>query len=58
LEGVVIDPKENNLAIVNGKIVKTGDQLGEYTIGAISYNQVELTKGQEHLVLKLKRGGE
>src|SRR4051812_11985440 len=57
LEGVVVDAKGNNLAILNGKIVKAGDLVGGYTIDSISNNHVELTKGQEHLTIHIKKGG-
>lgn len=29
LEGVVVDPKGNSIAIVNGEMLKEGDQIGE-----------------------------
>ena len=57
LEGVVIDAQGNNIAILNGKIVKTGDKIVSYTVGKISANQVELINGQEHLTVKIKKGG-
>ena len=57
LEGVVIDPKGNNLAIINGKIVKSGDMVGSYTVETIANDHVGLMNGQEHLIVKLKKGG-
>ena len=57
IEGVLIDAKGNNLAIINGKIVKAGDQVGKYTVETIFNDQVDLIKGQEHLTVKLKKGG-
>ena len=57
LEGIVVDARKNNLAILNGKIVKAGDQLGLYTVETITNDQVDLIKGTEHLVVKLKKGG-
>jgi hypothetical protein len=57
LEGVIGDAKGNNLALINGKVVKPGDQVGLYTIDSIGNDHVDLIKGQEHLTVKLKKGG-
>ncbi len=57
LEGIVADPSGNNLAIVNGKIVKAHDQVGPYEVEAIANDHVEFLKGAEQFVLKLKKGG-
>ena len=56
LEGVVTDAQGNNLAILNGKIVKRGDKVLSYEVGDISVNDVDLIKGQEHLRIKIKKG--
>ena len=56
LEGVVTDAQGNNLAILNGKIVKKGDKVLSYDVGDISVNEVDLIKGQEHLKIKIKKG--
>lgn len=56
LEGIVLDAKGNNLAIINGKIVKANDLLGAYTVVTIANDHVDLVKGQEHLTVKLKKG--
>jgi len=56
LEGLVIDAKGNNLAIINGKIVKTGDQVGAYTVETVANDHVDLVKGQERLTVRLKKG--
>ena len=57
LEGIVAGAKGNNMAIINGKVVKATDALGAYTVDMIGDDHVELTKGQEHVTLKLKKGG-
>lgn len=57
LEGVVADATGHNLAILNGKIVKTGDKISSYIVGTISVDQIELINGQEHLTVKIKKGG-
>ena len=56
LEGLVIDAKGNNLAILNGKVIKINDQIGPYTVKAIANDHVDLVKGQERLTVKLKKG--
>lgn len=56
LEGIVADAEGRNLAILNGKVVKTGDKVASYTVGVITPSQVELLKGQEQLVIKMKKG--
>ena len=57
LEGIVADAKGNNLAIINGRIVKVGDQIGSYAIETIANDHVDLVKGQERLTLKIKKEG-
>ena len=57
LEGIVADAQGNNVAIVNGKIVKKGDAIGPYAVAAVHPQDVELTKDQERFTVKLKKGG-
>ena len=57
LEGVIIDKDGNNLAIINGKIVKAKDQFGIYMVDAISNDHVDLSNGQQKLTVGLKKGG-
>ena len=57
LEGIVADPRGDNLAIINGKIVKQGDKVGPFIVAAVHVDRVELTKGQEQFLVKLKKGG-
>jgi hypothetical protein len=56
LEGIVLDAKGNNLAILNGKIVKVGDKSGTAVVAAIFNDHIDLIKGQEHITVKLKKG--
>ena len=55
LEGVIVDPSGQNLAIINGVIVKNSDTIGQYVVRNISPNSVVLMKGQEEFILKLKK---
>jgi hypothetical protein len=57
LEGIVSDATGNNAAIVNGRVVKTGDQIGPYVVDVIADDHVEFLKGTERFVLRLKKGG-
>lgn len=57
LEGILGDPKGNNVAIINGKIVKPSDKAGPFTVEAVGLEQVDLSKDGEHFMLKLKKGG-
>jgi hypothetical protein len=56
LEGIVTGASgEENYAIINGKVVKTHDQLGPYVIDVIAADHVEFLKGTERSVLRLKK---
>ena len=57
LEGIVADPSGNNIAIVNGKVVKANDRIGPYVVSMIVQDHVEFLKGSEKFVLRLKKGG-
>ena len=56
LEGIVADATGDNVAIVNGKIVKPNDVIGPYVVGTIADDHVEFLKGSEKFVLRIKRG--
>ncbi len=55
LEGIIADKSGNNVAIVNGNVVKVNDTVGSFVITAIQPHEVILTKGEERVVLKLKK---
>ncbi|MDE2027118.1 MAG: hypothetical protein KGK03_00785 [Candidatus Omnitrophica bacterium] len=57
LEGIVTDPSGDNMAIVNGKIVKANDTIGPYHVEKIAFDHVEFLKGTEKFILKIKNGG-
>ena len=57
LEGVLADPKGNNLAIINGKVVKTADRIGPWQVEAIGIDNADLVKDGQRIKLKLKKGG-
>ena len=57
LEGIVADASGNNVAIVNGKVVKPHDHIGPYIVDLIAVDHVEFLKGTERFILKLRKGG-
>ncbi len=56
LEGIMVDAKGNNLAIINGKVVKAADMIGGFRVEVISPEAVELIKNDGRFTLKLKKG--
>ena len=56
LEGIVADAKGDNIAIINGKVVKAQDVLGVYTVDKIADDHVDMLKGSERFTLNLKKG--
>jgi len=57
LEGIVTDAHGNNVAVINGKIVKQGDMIGLFAVAAVRPNDVELVKDDQRFTVKLKKGG-
>jgi hypothetical protein len=55
LEGIVADASGNNVAIVNGKVVKAHDKIGPYVVDVIAVDHVEFLKGTERFSLRIKR---
>ena len=55
LEGIIAGEEGNNVAIINGIIVKVNDELGPYKVQKVGSDTVVLGKDQERFVLKLQR---
>jgi hypothetical protein len=55
LEGIIFDINGNSLAIINGKVVRRGDNIGSYNIQEIEQAKVVLIKGAETYTLELKK---
>ena len=55
LDGIIIDKNGNNVAIINGVLVKANDTIGTFVITAIQSDAIILTKGTEQVILKLKK---
>ena len=58
LEGIMSDADGNYTAIINGNIVKPGDNIGLFSIERIESKTVFFAKGSEKFELNLKKGGE
>ena len=56
LEGVMAGAGEGNLAIINRRILKAGDVIGQFIIEKIDKNSVILKKGKQKFELKLEKG--
>lgn len=55
LEGIMSDKNGVVVAIVNGRLIKKGDRLGEFIVDSIEKNSVFFSKGEEKFELKLKK---
>lgn len=55
LEGIMVEPEGDSVAIINGNIVKLGDKVGFFIIREIRPNEVVLQKNKETITLKLKK---
>ena len=56
LEGIMYSPKEVSVAIINGKMFKVNDKMGDYIIDQIQPDKVVLKKMNQIYELKLKKG--
>lgn len=55
LEGIYVGDGGKNVAIINGKILQKDESIGVFTVKDIKENRVTLQKGQERVILKLKK---
>ena len=56
LEGIMYSPNNQGAAIINGRVVKSGDTIGHYEVTEVMENSVILIKGDERYELRLKKG--
>jgi hypothetical protein len=56
LEGIMAGAQGENLAIVNGRILRTSDAIGQFVVGGIAEDSIILKKGKQKFELKLKKG--
>ncbi len=57
LQGVIAGTNGENLAIVNGRVLKLNDKIGDFQVTEINNDYIILKKGEQELLLKLKKGG-
>ena len=53
LEGITTGQNGDNVAIINGRVVKKDEVLGQFVVKEINATSVILIKGQEQFELKL-----
>lgn len=55
LEGIISGTGDQNLAIINGQILKVNDQVGTFVVTNIGKDEVVLMKDQREFRLELKK---
>ncbi|VAW12937.1 hypothetical protein MNBD_BACTEROID05-1194 [hydrothermal vent metagenome] len=55
LEGIMAGASGKSIAILNGRIVKIGESVGDFLIKKVDIDSVTLTKGEKEFVLRLKK---
>lgn len=55
LEGIVADRSGKNIAIINGRIVREGDSVGNFVVKEIFETSVVLMQGEKQFDLILKK---
>ena len=55
LEGIMVGTSGKNLAVINNKVVKVNDVIGQFKVIQIDKDFVILSKGQPTFELKLKK---
>ena len=56
LEGIMVGTDGENLAIINGRVLKTNDSIGQFAVERIAGDSIILKKGKQKFELKLKKG--
>ena len=55
LEGVIFDQSGESFALINGKVLKVGDSVDDYTVLGIDKSRVSLLKAGQLYVLETKK---
>ena len=55
LEGIMAGEGGQNYAIINGRVLKANDSIGQFTVEAIDDNRIILKTGKQKIELKLKK---
>ncbi len=58
VEGIIFDPAQGSLVVINGVVLKEGDSVGSYKVSKIEKNRVLISKKEGALWLPLKTGDE
>lgn len=53
LEGTMLDPSGNSLAIINGQIVKTGEQIGAFKVIKVEAARVTVSANDREYIINL-----
>ncbi len=56
LEGIMAGAQGENLAIINGRVLRANDSIGQFVVGNIAEDSIILRKGKQKFKLKLKKG--
>ena len=56
LEGIMAGKDGKNYAIINGRILKAEDIIGQFVVERIDEDRIVLKKGKKKFELKLKKG--
>ncbi len=56
LEGIMVGTDGENLAIINGRVLKANDSIGQFAVERIAGDSIVLKKGKQKFELKLKKG--
>lgn len=55
LEGIIYSPDSESFAVINAKVLKVGDKVGQFTISVINQRSIVLTKGNQRFELRLSK---
>lgn len=53
LEGIILDTKEGNMAIINDTVVKAGERIGSFEVIDIMNEKVILQRGNREFIINL-----
>ena len=57
LEGIMLDPKGDDIAIINGQMVHAGEKIGEAIVSSIEENKVTVIQDNQKIDIELRREG-
>ncbi len=57
LEGIIVDPKGDSIAIINGLMMRVGEKIGDSVISNIEENKVTVIQDNQKVDIELRREG-